>query len=285
MLQDISQLERLYAVILEFAVNYSFQAFGAVVIFVAGFIAAKWMSGFVVRVCENRNIDITLRTFVGHVVNLAILGFAIIMSLGKLGITITPFVAAVGALTFGAGLAIQGLLSNYGAGIAIIVTRPFVVSNTLTVRGETGIVKEIRLGATILETEDGEEITIPNRHVVGEILTNSFDYKIVEASIGIDYGDAPDIAIKVIRDVLSRHESVPASPEPQIGIDAFADSSISIGFRYWVPTSKYHQIRFAINRDVFKAILDAGIKIPYPHRQILLATDQSLPPSETVSHA
>jgi small conductance mechanosensitive channel len=94
--------------------------------------------------------------------------------MGKFGISIAPFIAALGALAFGASFALQGPLSNYGAGLMIIIARPFVVGDTITVKNVSGIVEEVTLATTILTTEDGEKITIPNKHIVGEILNNSF---------------------------------------------------------------------------------------------------------------
>jgi len=134
----------------------------------------------------------------------------------------------------------------------------------------SGVVDEIRLAATILSNEDGEEINIPNKHIVGEILHNSFANKIVETSVGISYADDPEMAKRVVLEVLAGHQEVCQDPEPQVGIDQFADSSINIGLRYWVPTKKYYQIRFQINDAIHKALAANKITIPFPQRDIHL---------------
>ena len=131
---------------------------------------------------------------------------------------IAPFIAALGAVAFGGSFAIAGPLSNYGAGLTIIVSRPFVVGNTITVQGVSGVVDEIRLAATLLSTEDGEVITIPNKHIVGEILHNSFENKVVETTVGIAYRDDPEQAVAVIRKVLAQIGAVCQEPAPQIGL-------------------------------------------------------------------
>jgi small conductance mechanosensitive channel len=196
--------------------------------------------------------------------------FVVIVAIGKFGISIAPFIAALGALAFGASFAIQGPLSNYGAGLTLILTRPFVVGNTIQVQGVSGVVDEIRLAATILSTEDGEQITIPNKHIVGEILTNSFENRIIEASIGIAYGDDPERAVEVLQQVLAEFEEVRKDPMPQVGIEAFADSSINIGMRYWVPTKQYYQTLYKVNLAVHKALAEAGINIPFPQQDVRL---------------
>ena len=194
--------------------------------------------------------------------------FVVIIAIGKFGISIAPFIAAIGALAFGSSFAIAGPLSNYGAGLTLIVTRPFVVGNTIKVQGVSGIVDEIRLAATLLTTEDGEQIIIPNKHIVGEILINSFENRIIETSVGISYGDDPERAIAVIQQVLSGFEEVSRKKTPQVGIEAFADSSINIGLRYWVPTEKYFDTLYKVNLAIHKALAEARITIPFPQRDI-----------------
>ena len=109
----------------------------------------------------------------------------VVISLDKFGVSITPFVAALGAFTLGAGLAVQGVVGNYGAGLSIIFSQPFVVGNTLTVQGVSGVVEKITLPYTVLATEDGEKITIPNKEIIGQILENSFEHKLVETVVSL----------------------------------------------------------------------------------------------------
>ena len=179
-----------------------------------------------------------------------------------------PLIAALGAMAFGASFALQGPLSNYGAGLVIIMTRPFVVGNTILIDGINGVVEEVTLATTILSTEDGEKITIPNKQIVGEVLTNSFENKVVEASIGISYDDDPEKAIAIISGILSSDPKIPTDPFPRIGIEEYADSSINIGMRYWVPTKEYYETLYAVNLSIYKKFKEARITIPYPQRDV-----------------
>ena len=273
MKEELAQVEKYMDIIIEFAVKYGFQVIYAIIIFIIGLIIARWLDKTVVRLCESRNLDITLSRFVGNVVRLTVLAFVLIVVLGKFGITMTPFIAAIGAVAFGSSLALAGLLSNYGAGLSIIITRPFVVNDTIQIQGVSGVVEEVGLAATRLETEDGEHITIPNKHIVGEILINSFENKVVETSIGISYDDDPQKAIKVIQEVLRNIPDVVTEPAPQIGIEEFADSSVNIGMRYWVPTKQYFQTLYQANLAVYEALNEAEITIPYPQRDIRMQSE------------
>ena len=273
MFNEINTAERYLDMITEFGVKYGFQVLAAVITLIIGLIVARWLSRVVVRVGEKRNLDITLSRFLGNVVKLIIIGFVLIMALGKLGIAITPFIAALGAIAFGSSLALSGLLSNYGAGLTIIITRPFVVGNTIKVKGVSGVVEEIGLGATHLSNEDGEEITIPNKHIVGEILTNSFENKVVEMTIGISYEADSREATRIIEKALKKIPAIVDQPAPQIGIQEFADSSVNIGMRYWVPTKQYFQTLYQANTAVYDALNEAGITIPFPQRDIHMVPD------------
>lgn len=270
--EELAGLQKIYEMLMEFVVNYSFQVVGAIIIMVLGFIVARWLGKLITGFCLKRKMDITLSKFFGNVTKMLVLIFAVIITMGKFGISIAPFIAALGALAFGSTLALQGPLSNFGAGLTIIITRPFVVSNTITIQGVSGIVKEITLTCTILDTEDGEEITIPNKHIVGEILRNSFANRVVEGSIGIAYHDNPDTGIETIHKTLAQFPQVVKEPAPQIGIQEFADSAIVIGMRYWVPTNQYFQTLFQVNQNIYKDLMEAGITIPFPQQDIHIKT-------------
>jgi len=266
--KDLAAVEKYMDLIVEFAITYGFQVIYAIIILIVGLIVARWLSNMVVRVCEARKLDVTLSRFLGNIVRLTVLAFVMIIVLGKFGIAMTPFIAAIGAVAFGSSLALAGLLSNYGAGLSIIITRPFVVGDTIKIQGVSGVVEEVGLAATRLSTEDGEQITIPNKHIVGEILINSFENKVVEMSIGISYADDPRKAIDAIQKALQEIPEIVAEPAPQIGIEKFADSSVNIGMRYWVPTKQYFQILYRANQAVYSALNQAGITIPFPQRDI-----------------
>lgn len=270
MSEELSTLQGLYQLAIEFLVTYSFQIIGALIILLVGMKVASWVSGLTARLCESHGLDITLTKFLGNVSKIVVMTFVLIITIGKFGISIAPLIAAVSALAFGASFAVQGPLSNYGAGLSIILSRPFVVGNTITIHGVSGVVEEIRLATTILSTEDGEEIMIPNKHVVGEILTNSFANKIIESSVGISYNDDPARAIAEINRILAAIPQVCTEPAPLVGIDEFADSAITIAYRCWVPTKEYFQTRYQINSAIHQTFADSQISIPFPQRDVHL---------------
>ncbi len=242
----------------------------AVAMVAIGFWLGKSISNLILKFCGKRSIDITLARFFAGFAKTLIIVFAVVMALSKAGIPITPFVAVIGASAFGLSLAVQGPISNYGSGVVLIVTRPFKVGDTLTLNGLCGVVDSVNLGNTQLLNEDEERITIPNRKVLGEIFINSNTYKVVEAEVGIAYASDPEQAIQVITEAVKSIEGIDASREPDVGIEAFEDSSINIGYRVWVPTASYHRMRYALNLAVHKALQKTAIEIPFPQRDVHL---------------
>jgi len=268
--QELQQAQEIYNLIVEFMVNYSFQIVGAIIIVLLGMFVGKKVSGLIENLMIRKNIDVTLSHFAAGFVKILIVAMTAIIALGKIGISVTPFVAAIGAVSLGAGLALQGLLSNYGAGLSIIVARPFIVGDTISVQGVTGIVKEVKLAYTVLSNEDEVNIMIPNKYIVGEIIHNFRTNSIIETVVGIAYASDPDLAIKEIGEALPNTEGVVAEKEPQVGIDNYSDSSIDIGMRYWVPTASLFDTKYRANLAVFKALAENNIEIPFPQRHMHL---------------
>ncbi len=271
--QEIQQAQAIYQLITEFFVTYSFQILGALIIFALGILVARKVGDIVLKLCERKELDITLSRFAASTAKLTIIVMVAVIALGKVGISVTPFVAAIGALGLGAGLAMQGLLSNYGAGLNIILTRPFVVGDTIRVKGVAGLVKEVHLAFTVLADEDDVVITIPNKHIIGEIIHNSNTDTLAEETVGISYDSDPDKAIAVIKKALEETDKVNAEKAPQVGIEDFADSSINIGIRFWAPTNQYFDTRYRANSAIFEALKAAEIDIPFPQREVRILKD------------
>ncbi|SMF00923.1 small conductance mechanosensitive channel [Alteromonadaceae bacterium Bs31] len=267
---ELQELNKLYQIAMEFLVNYSFQLIGAMIVVLVGLFVAGKIGRGVQRLCESKKIDITLSRFIGSSVRIILVVMVAIVALGKIGISVTPFVAAVGALTFGVSLAAQGLISNYGAGVNIIIGRPFVVGDTINVCGVGGVVSEVSLGYTRLINEDQVTITIPNKHIIGEILHNSNAKSIVESEIGVAYGSNMDEVISTIRKAIGETEGLGEESVAQVGIELFADSSVNIGYRYLVPTERLFATKYAVNKNIFDALKVAGISIPFPQREVTL---------------
>lgn len=273
--EGMSMVHKLSDTVIDYLVKYGFQALGGILILLVGFWLAGYAAKLLFEFCQKRHMDLILSKFLSNTVKAAILVFVILMAVEKFGVTISPLIATVSAMIFGASFAIQAPLSNYAAGLSVILTHPFTVGSTICVKGVHGIVQEVKLPCTILVNGDGEKIMIPNKDIVGEILYNSGENKVVERTVGISYGDDPQKAIQVIADALKRIPKVCQISTPQIGIDNFGDSSINIGLRYWVPTREYFQTLHQANLEIYKALGAARITIPFPQREVRVVSGEA----------
>lgn len=261
-------VHKYYEIAVEYLMKYGFQVLGGLIILAIGVAVANWVNRLVFGLFQKKKMDVTLSKFLANAVRVVILVFVAIAAFEKFGITVSPLIASISALIFGASFAIQAPLSNYAAGLSIILTRPFAVGHTISVKGVSGIVEDVKLACTVLIDEDGQRITIPNKEIVGEILVDSKEYKIVEVQIGISYDSKPETAISVMRGVLEKNPRVAKTPPPQIGIHSFGDSSINIGLRYWVLMREYYRALYEANLEIYNALQAARIVIPYPRRDL-----------------
>lgn len=256
---NIAEASKLVDALIDFGVKYGFQIVGALAFLLIGLKLAGWAAGRINRMAQARGMDITLARFVGSTVKVLIIVMLAIITLGNFGISIAPLIALAGAGAFGATMAIQGPLSNYGAGLSIILGRPFTVGNTITVGSASGVVEEVKMAYTRLVGEDGERITIPNKDICGRVIVNSETRRVVQTKIALA-GDADiERAIAVAREAVAKALSSDAAPQAQVGLHDFTFGGLVLGVRFWVPSSEYFERRYAVNAAVLAALRAAGI--------------------------
>lgn len=275
MQDELEQASEIYNLIVAFLVNYSFQIVGAILIFVAGTFVAGKISNWLLRFCESKGLDVTLSKFIANIVKLLVILMVSIIALGNLGISVTPFVAAIGALSLGAGLALQGLLSNYGAGLNIILTRPFVVGDTVLLQGVSGIVSDITLSTTLLVDEDEVRITIPNRHIVGEIIHNSGAMSLVETQFIVTSGTNIQNVIKIALRAVRTTEGLGDDTKALFGVSQFSGLGVEISGRIWVPTAQRVHFKYLMNKSLHNLLKDSGVELAIPAQAIRLQHDHA----------
>lgn len=260
--QQVEAVSRWLDTLIEFSITYGFQIFGALAFLLIGLKAAAWAGRRVGKSLGAKDIDETLARFLGNLVKVIMVIFLIIITLGNFGISIAPLIALAGASAFGATMAMQGPISNYGAGLSIILARTFAIGNTITINKDvSGVVEEITLAHTLLLGEDGERITIPNKEIVGRVLVNSDANRVVQSRVCIGDGEDWEKALAVLRVAMADIEDLKDGPKPQVGIHDFTYGGIIIGIRFWVPSRRYFNVRYQVNELALKALKDASIHL------------------------
>ncbi len=267
---EISTAKKIIDMMAEFSVKYSFQALGGIIVIVLGWILAKYIAKFLDNLLRKKEVDVTVSKFIVSIVKMIVIALAALIALGKFGITIAPFIAAISVIGFGATFAIQGPLSNYAAGATLIFTKPFKVGDIVAVTDVQGAVTDMTLARTEMKTLDGTVIFIPNKLIVGEVIHNYSEYQKLDLTIGVAYDADTDKAIDIIKGVVTAEERISKKPEPKIGINEFADSSVNIYARLWCKPGDYYDVLFSVNKKVFAELNKNNITIPFPQRDVHL---------------
>jgi len=258
--------------IAELAMLYGVQVILALTIFIVGKWVAKKIANIVQRVLAKNNVDPAIQHFVGSLVSWVLIIFVVIASLGQLGIQTASFVAIVGAAGLAVGLALQGSLANFAAGVLILIFRPFKVGDFIEVAGVSGVVQKIQIFTTELHSPDNKKIIVPNGGVISGNITNysANDTRRVDLVFGVGYGDDINAAKAVLQSVVAAEPKVLQDPAPTIAVVELADSSVNLVCRPWVNTADYWDVYFNITEAAKKALDAQGISIPFPQRDLHL---------------
>jgi small conductance mechanosensitive channel len=251
---------------------YELKILYALVILIVGYWIARGCRAALRSLMRRRNLDEAVAAFTGNLVYYAVVTFAVIAALAKLGLQTASFIAVIGAAGLAIGLALQGSLANFAAGVLLIIFRPFKSGDFVEVAGTTGVVTAIDIFTTVLTSPDNRRIIIPNSQVMGGKIVNysALDQRRVDLVIGVSYDADLDQVRQVLRDTVTADERVLAEPEPVIAVLELADSSVNLVVRPWVKTADYWAVYFALQEQIKKRLDAAEIGIPYPQHDVHL---------------
>lgn len=249
---------------------YGLRILGAIVLFFIGRWVVKAAVRFAGRLMDRAKIDPTLRSFGGNILYALGMTFVILAVLGQIGVETASLIAMLGAAGLAVGLALQGSLSNFAAGVMIILFRPFRVGHYIEAGGVAGTVHELNIFTTRLLTFDNKVVIVPNANITsGNIINyNSRDTRRLDMVFGISYEDDLRKAKNILKEIVEADPRVLKDPATVIAIGELADNSVNIYVRPWVPTAEYWDIKFDVTEKVKLAFDEKGISIPYPQRQI-----------------
>jgi small conductance mechanosensitive channel len=258
--------------IVEIVTVYGLRVVAAIAILIVGRIAAGSLSGAVRKTLQRRETDPTLVGFLTGLVRFGILAFTFIAALGRLGIQTASFVAVLGAAGLAVGLALQGSLSNFAAGVLILLFRPLRVGDFVEAGGTAGSVKEIGILATTMATPDNKKIIVPNSQIMGGTITNfnANGTRRVDLTAGISYGDDIGKAKEILERILREHPKVLQDPAPVVELAALADSSVNFVVRPWTEAADYWRVYWDVTRSIKEEFDKAGVSIPFPQRDVHL---------------
>ncbi|TVP59392.1 MAG: mechanosensitive ion channel family protein [Gemmatimonadales bacterium] len=255
-----------------YVTEFGLSAVGALAVLFVGSWIAKRIRAALRSHLSGTKIDATLIPFVSALVYWGIMAFVILAVLGIFGVPTASAIAVFGAAGLAVGLALQGTLSNFAAGVMLLIFRPFNVGDWVEVSGVAGSVKEISIFNTILATGDNVKVVVPNSKVFGQEIKNytAHETRRIDLVMGVGYDDDLQVARDTMMEVLTGDERVLEEPAPNIQVMNLGDSSVDFIVRPWCQTSDYWPLRWDLTWRMKEGLEAAGCNIPYPQRDVHL---------------
>ncbi len=233
--------------------------------FIAGAVR-RWVRGML----ERSKIDTMLIPFVSSLAYYGLMAFVVIAVLGLFGVPTASFIAVLGAAGLAVGLALQGTLSNFAAGVMLLVFRPFKVGDYIEAAGVDGSVREINVFSTSLDTLDNTRSVLPNASVWGQTIKSytTNERRRNDMSIGISYGDDIERAKSIIRDLLAADPRVLKDEEPLIVVEGLGESSVDLLGGPWCDPADCWDLRLDMIQKIKEGLERGGCSIPFPQRDL-----------------
>ena len=242
----------------------------AIAIFYFGRMVARLITKGLRNLMQSQEVDKILETFVCNLAYWALMAFVIISAITAVGIETTSMIAVVGAAGLAVGLALQGSLANFAAGVLIVVFRPYRVGDFVEAAGISGVVEQVQILTTTLKTGDNKMIIVPNGQIMGSIITNysANDTRRVDLAVGVSYDDDLDKVRSTLEDIIAADKRVLSDPECLIAVAELADSSVNFTVRPWVRTADYWGVKFDLTEAIKKRFDKEGISFPFPQQDV-----------------
>ena len=271
-----SKLEEAIRSLVEHGSQLGFTIIKALIVFLVGRLVINLLNKLVRKILSKRDIDPSVKTFVGSLVNVSLTILLIISVVGALGVQTTSFAALLASAGVAVGMALSGNLSNFAGGLIILLFKPYKVGDYIEAQGVGGTVKEVQMFHTVLGTVDNKVIYIPNGSLSSGVVTNFSNQttRRVDWTFGVEYGSDYEKVKQVIESVLAKDSRILSEPaDPFIALTALADSSVNVVVRVWVNSSDYWGVYFDINKNIYATFNEVGIGFPFPQLTVHQAKD------------
>ncbi|KQA98108.1 mechanosensitive ion channel protein [Vibrio metoecus] len=253
-------------------VQYGVNVISAILILFIGNLVVKAVAGSVANVLKKKEMDKAVVEFIHGLVRYTLFIIVLIAALSRIGVQTASVVAVIGAAGLAVGLALQGSLSNFAAGVLIVAFRPFKSGDYVEIGGVAGSVDSIQIFQTVLKSPDNKMVVVPNSAVIGSAITNysRHETRRVDMVIGVSYKSDLQKTKRVLRETLEKDPRILKDPDMTIGVLTLADSSINFVVRPWCKTSDYWAVYFDSMQAIKEALDANGIEIPFPQMDVHL---------------
>lgn len=268
--ETLEQMDAYTTKAIEMIMEYGPNLILALLTLFIGLWVIKSVTRLTEKVLKKRNVDESLVPFLRSMINIIFKAILVISVIEMVGVETTSFVAILGAAGLAVGMALSGTLQNFAGGVMILIFKPYKVGDFIETQGHMGIVKEIQIFNTILNTVDNKTIIVPNAPISSSSMTNfsTESTRRVDMTFGIGYNDDIDKAKDVLKTLVEADGRVLKDPQYFIAVAELADSSVNFVVRVWVNSSDYWGVFHDMQENVKKAFDKENISIPYPQMDV-----------------
>ncbi|OCG10198.1 hypothetical protein A9G13_00165 [Gilliamella sp. wkB178] len=270
--QILSLVDKYDGVVLSYIAHLCF----AIIIFMIGRAIARFIGSQLKKVLTHRKVDPTVVKFVSSLAYYAIIVITLVAVLGQLGVQTASIVAVIGAAGLAVGLALQGSLSNFAAGVILIIFRPFKVGETVTINNQQGIIDSIQIFSTTIITPTNELVVIPNGQVVSANITNytRLPERRLDLVINVGYDSDIQKVYQVLKQAVNETNNILTSKEPTIRLDMLDASSMNFNVLVWTLNDNYGPVKGELLEKIKNKLTENGINIPYPTMDVNVKSNQ-----------
>ncbi|MEZ8024406.1 small-conductance mechanosensitive channel MscS [Vibrio sp. 10N.222.51.C8] len=270
LVDGLSQAEQWLTNNSDLFIQYGVNIISALIILFIGNLIVKAVANSVSKVLQKKKMDRAVVEFVHGLVRYLLFVIVLIAALGRLGVQTASVVAVIGAAGLAVGLALQGSLSNFAAGVLIVAFRPFKSGDYVEIGGVAGSVDSIQIFQTVLTTPDNKMVVVPNGSVIGSPITNYSRHatRRIDLMIGVSYNADLQKTKALLTKICESDERVLKEPGVQVGVHTLADSSVNFVVRPWVSTADYWNVYFDLMQAIKEGLDNEGIEIPFPQMDV-----------------
>ncbi|MCX8578043.1 mechanosensitive ion channel [Gilliamella sp. B2717] len=269
--QIVTLIDKYDGVVIGYILHFCF----AIIIFIIGRIIAKFISRQLKRILTIRQVDPTVVKFVSALSYYAIIIMTLVAVLGQLGVQTASIVAVIGAAGLAVGLALQGSLSNFAAGVILIIFRPFKVGETVVINNQRGVIDSIQIFSTSIVTPTNEVVVIPNGQVVSANIINysRLPERRLDLVINVGYNSDIQKVYQVLNQAVNQTSNILTTKKPIIRLDILDSSSMNFNVLVWTLNENYGALKAELLENIKNALTENNINIPYPTMDVNVTTN------------